>query len=157
MLLSKGGGRKDEGWGPDDFLPFTPCVTRIQVYSQCKVSQLLSMTPSCLQNQHHLSDSYTLPSPAEAWGITLVIFGTQFLCAIRKHFSPQWCWYLLNANFLVPATSIHCPRSPFYSFWGGVVCLFVSLCSPGCPGTNSVDKAGLELKNPAASASRVLG
>jgi hypothetical protein len=32
----------------------------------------------------------------------------------------------------------------------------VSLCSPGCPGTHSVDQAGLELRNPSASASRVL-
>jgi hypothetical protein len=45
------------------------------------------------------------------------------------------------------------------------VCLFVfmvfrdrvSLCSPGCPGTHSVDQAGLELRNLPASASRVLG
>jgi hypothetical protein len=41
-------------------------------------------------------------------------------------------------------------------------CLFVfrdrvSLCSPGCPGTHFVDQAGLELRNPPASASRVLG
>jgi hypothetical protein len=28
----------------------------------------------------------------------------------------------------------------------------VSLCSPGCPGTHSVDEAGLELRNPPASA-----
>jgi hypothetical protein len=47
---------------------------------------------------------------------------------------------------------------------GFFVCLFlffrdrVSLCSPGCPGTHSVDQAGpLELRNPPASASRVLG
>jgi hypothetical protein len=33
----------------------------------------------------------------------------------------------------------------------------VSLCSPGCPGTHSVNQAGLELRNPPASASRVLG
>jgi hypothetical protein len=33
----------------------------------------------------------------------------------------------------------------------------VSLCSPGCPGTHFVDQAGLELRNPPASASRVLG
>jgi hypothetical protein len=32
----------------------------------------------------------------------------------------------------------------------------VSLCSPGCPGTHFVDQAGLELKNPPASASQVL-
>jgi hypothetical protein len=33
----------------------------------------------------------------------------------------------------------------------------VSLCSPGCPGTHSVDQAGLKLRDPPASASRVLG
>ena len=46
------------------------------------------------------------------------------------------------------------------------VCLFffflvfqdsVSLCSPGCPGTHSIDQADLELRNTAASASQVLG
>jgi hypothetical protein len=31
-----------------------------------------------------------------------------------------------------------------------------SLYSPGCPGTHFVDQAGLELRNPPASASRVL-
>jgi hypothetical protein len=33
----------------------------------------------------------------------------------------------------------------------------VSLCSLGCPGTHTVDQAGLELRNPPASASQVLG
>jgi hypothetical protein len=33
----------------------------------------------------------------------------------------------------------------------------VSLCIPGCPGTHSVDQAGLELRNQPASASQVLG
>jgi hypothetical protein len=33
----------------------------------------------------------------------------------------------------------------------------VSLYSPGCPGTLSVDQAGLEFRNSLASASRVLG
>jgi hypothetical protein len=43
------------------------------------------------------------------------------------------------------------------------VCFFlffrdrISLCSPDCPGTHSVDQAGLELRNPPASASQVLG
>ena len=31
------------------------------------------------------------------------------------------------------------------------------LCSPGCPGTHSVDQADLELRNPPTSASWVLG
>jgi hypothetical protein len=33
----------------------------------------------------------------------------------------------------------------------------VFLCSPGCPGTHFVDQADLELRDPPASASRVLG
>jgi hypothetical protein len=33
----------------------------------------------------------------------------------------------------------------------------VSLYSPGCPGTHSVDQAGLKLRNSPASASQVLG
>ena len=33
----------------------------------------------------------------------------------------------------------------------------VSLCSPVCPGTHVEDQAGLELRNPPASASQVLG
>jgi hypothetical protein len=33
----------------------------------------------------------------------------------------------------------------------------VSLYSSGCPGTHFVDQAGLELRNPPASASQVLG
>jgi hypothetical protein len=33
----------------------------------------------------------------------------------------------------------------------------VSLYSPGCPGTHFVEQAGLELRNPPASASQVLG
>jgi hypothetical protein len=33
----------------------------------------------------------------------------------------------------------------------------VSLYNSGCPGTHSVDQAGLELRNPPASASQVLG
>jgi hypothetical protein len=37
------------------------------------------------------------------------------------------------------------------------LCDKVSLCSPGCPGTHSVDQAGLELRNPPASAFQMLG
>jgi hypothetical protein len=33
----------------------------------------------------------------------------------------------------------------------------VSLYSPGCPGTHSVDQAGLKLRNPPAFPSQVLG
>ena len=43
-------------------------------------------------------------------------------------------------------------------FWGAGVggLRQVSLCIPGCPGTHSVDQAGLELRNLPASTSQVL-
>jgi hypothetical protein len=45
-------------------------------------------------------------------------------------------------------------------FWFVLVLVFwgrVSLCSPGCPGTHSVEQAGLELRDPPVSASHMLG
>jgi hypothetical protein len=48
----------------------------------------------------------------------------------------------------------------FFLFFFLFVLVFrdrVSLCCPGCPGTHSVDQAGLQLRNPPASASQVLG
>jgi hypothetical protein len=54
-----------------------------------------------------------------------------------------------------------CYQSGGELFFCLFVCLFfrdrVSLYSPGCPGTHSVDQAGLELRNPPASVSQVLG
>jgi hypothetical protein len=52
-------------------------------------------------------------------------------------------------NFLPPPP----PPSLFFSF--SETGFF--LCSPGCPGICSVDQAGLELRNPPASGSQVLG
>ena len=47
----------------------------------------------------------------------------------------------------------------FHFFFIVVFCLFVcfSLCSPGCPGTHSVDQDDLKLRNLPASTSQVLG
>jgi hypothetical protein len=45
----------------------------------------------------------------------------------------------------------------FFCLFGLVFRDRVPLCSPGCPGTHSVDQAGLELRNPPVSASQVLG
>jgi hypothetical protein len=46
--------------------------------------------------------------------------------------------------------------------WGFLFCFLffrnrVSLCSSDCPGSHSVDQAGLKLRNPPVSASQVLG
>jgi hypothetical protein len=43
------------------------------------------------------------------------------------------------------------------ALWGGAVQDRVSLCSPGCLGTHSVNQAGLELRNLPVDASQVLG
>jgi hypothetical protein len=45
------------------------------------------------------------------------------------------------------------PDDSFFFFFIDRVFLY----SPGCPGTHSVDQAGLELRNPPAFASQVLG
>jgi hypothetical protein len=52
-----------------------------------------------------------------------------------------------------------CLNDVIFLFWLGLVFFQdrVFLCRPGCPGTHFVDQAGLKLRNPPASASRVLG
>jgi hypothetical protein len=61
-----------------------------------------------------------------------------------------------SRGLLRHCTHAMCRQTLFFLF----VCFFqdrVSLCSPGCPGTHSVDQAGLELRNLPTSASQVLG
>jgi hypothetical protein len=48
-------------------------------------------------------------------------------------------------------------KATFFFFFFLVFRDRVSLYSPGCLGPHFVDQAGLELRNPPASASRVLG
>jgi hypothetical protein len=68
--------------------------------------------------------------------------------------------YMGPPSYLSPANRHSLPRTQVFCFF--FVCLFfvfdtVSLCNPGCPGTFSVDQAGLELRNLPASASQVPG
>ena len=65
--------------------------------------QLLSMSPSYLQNQYHQGNSYTLLSPAGVQSTTLAISGTQLLCALRKFHLSDTVLFLIIANFLDPA------------------------------------------------------
>jgi hypothetical protein len=56
------------------------------------------MTPSCLETQYHLGDSYTLTSPAEARGPTLAISGIWFLYALRKYFPEEFTSVMLVSS-----------------------------------------------------------
>ena len=69
-------------------------------------------------------------------------FRTQKLSPIYKVKSSKWNTKLVKWNFFFF----------FLVFW-----VRVFLCRPGCPGIHFVDQAGLELRNPPASASQVLG
>jgi hypothetical protein len=80
-------------------------------------------------------------------------FCNSFECGLQM--SSESFWLLLSLDHNVPNI-----------FLFVFVCLFVwflffrdrvSLYSPGCPGAHFVDQAGLELRNPPATASRVLG
>ena len=61
--------------------------------------QLLCVTPSCLQNQYHLGDPYTLPSPTAA-GVQLWLSLEHSLFVLSgntsQKMSSQRCWSLLN-------------------------------------------------------------
>jgi hypothetical protein len=69
--------------------------------------QLLCVTTSCLQNQYHLGNSYTLSSPATAQGTTLAISGIQPLCSqkilTRRCHLTDAALFLITANFLASA------------------------------------------------------
>jgi hypothetical protein len=90
-----------------------------------------------------------------------------------KKLSALIAWQKLINNVLISLISkllkifiviaLLCGLSKCYFFFVVVVLVFlfyfvlfrdrVSLYSPGCPGTHFVDQAGLELRNPPASAS----
>ena len=71
-------------------------------------SQLLSMTLSCIQNQYHLGDSYTLSSPAASMKCNLGhLWNAASLCSQktvprRFHLSDAGL-FLITTNFLAPA------------------------------------------------------
>jgi hypothetical protein len=84
-----------------------------------------------------------IPSPLETESLTSL--GLTDLAALAGgNFRTSSCLHLLVQTFFF-----------FFFFW-----FFgdrVSLSSPRCPGTHSVDQAGFKLRNPPASASQVLG
>jgi hypothetical protein len=91
----------------------------------------------CLYYQAVTPDVLNLPHFTAQTGLKLAVFLPLF---------PIWLWLQVCSTM----------TSSFFFFF----LIFrdrVSLCSPGCPGTHSVDQAGLELRGPPVSASWVLG
>ena len=106
------------------------------------------------------------PAHAHAHGESLPDSGQGHQIHIQSVFCLNNTFFLREAEPSFPSPKCLSPPDLFF------VCLFflffvffgfaffgdrVSLCSPGCPGTHSVDQAGLELRNPPVSASQVLG
>ena len=75
-----------------------PSPMAFRGFSHCWASAPLR-DPFMLQNQYHLGDPYTLPSPAAA-GVQpwLSLEHSLFLLSenTSQKMSPQWCWSLLN-------------------------------------------------------------
>jgi len=83
------------------------------------------------------------------------------LCFCQKQGRALWHWSM-QFSLLSSMHQSHWRRFLWHFSLYNMFCFLVfqdrvSLCSPGCPGTHSVDQAGLELRNPPASACRVLG
>jgi hypothetical protein len=92
-----------------------------------------------------------LPTP-QTW--VLVSEGSHAM----QQFDFCYCWFLFCFVFVFVFDLVWFGLVWFGLVWFGLVFRDrVSLCSPGCPETHFVDQAGLELRNPPASASRVLG
>jgi hypothetical protein len=80
------------------------------------------------------------------------------MCCVFVWLSRSDC---INSGVVMRAGNRKADAQPFVPS----LCIFILFyffetgffCSPGCPGTHFVDQAGLELKNPPASVSRVLG
>jgi hypothetical protein len=70
--------------------------------------------------------------------------------ALEGRGSPQWMLQEQDPRKQLRLSPVTSHSTFFFSQTG-------FLCSPGCPGTHFVDQAGLELRNPPASASQVLG
>jgi hypothetical protein len=97
----------------------------------------------------------------KSWFIGLFVSETGFLCVIALAVLVDQAGLKLRGSPVSASRVLRlkvCATTTRLKSWSFV--LFqdrVSLCSPGCPGTHSVNQVGLELGNPPASASQVLG
>jgi hypothetical protein len=131
-------GDSAEPWGHTAFLPKTLLFSQI-FYNSCEhlVFFFFFNYIGCVQSERQRKRRRQ--TAREGWERTENLPKSPCLASQ----GPTYCF--------IPSASEHL----VFVFW-----FFrdrVSLCSPGCPGTHSVDQAGLELRNPPASASQVLG
>ena len=87
----------------------------------------------------------------------LNIFLSSYLCSVFKIFQFYKLSYFTLKFFIDILEEIFQFKKCLHFIFFLVFRDRVPLCSPGYPGTHSVDKAELELRNPPASASQVLG
>jgi hypothetical protein len=76
---------------------------------------------------------------------------------IKEHLTSRIAIYSLVSTHFIDPKLLGYFILFYFLFLFGFFRDRVSLCSPGCPGTHSVDQAGLELRNLPASAAQVLG
>jgi hypothetical protein len=125
-------------------LPPSPAETQTScVWAQA--GELAWFYPSVHAPQPSALASVPHPVPSFIWWAPFVLFPVS-----KLGLGPTFCTPSLGPRMAIWL-------SPSHSFFFFFLRDRVSLCSPGCPGTHFVDQACLELRNPPASASQVLG
>jgi hypothetical protein len=122
-----------------------------------------------LEDSGHISSSLLPDIHNPVLTPRLVRYSPHMWLLVQGSIGSNYFIWSLHQSHKSRADSAQCGREALLHFF---VCLFcfvlfcfvlfcfrdrVSLRSPGCPGTHSVNQAGLELRNLPASASRVLG
>jgi hypothetical protein len=151
VLLAKAGGvpsgrsERSPGWSPGRATLETP---RGPILKMSPSQEVWTSLP-CLSSASQVHSGGSLWWP---WA------GSSLSIPLQRcpHWGPQdlgfvWVW-LMGSNF-----SLSLSVSLLLFFFKLVFQDRVSLCSPGCPGTHSVDQTGLELRNPPAFVSQMLG
>ena len=130
------------------------------ILNDCRV--MYYMTPFAFYFENHKIISYAFPGHS-----SYKSFQSLRICWTSRELTDTFILPLLVFLFCFALLSfVFC-----FVFLFLVLCLFfclfvwlvlvfqdrISLCIPGCPGIHFIDQAGLELRNPSASASQVLG
>jgi hypothetical protein len=121
------------------FLILLEMYSKLKMRSEKMENKACQMSPELLRKSIMILGESQVMTSSQPVGAALCIW--VFLGSL------QWCLCELFISF----------HSDFFFFFFLVFRDRISLYSPGCSGTHFVDQAGLELRNPPASASWVLG